>query len=75
MVALFPGKIPTGMEYDFLIKESFLFCNCILHTIIVTNVIKNISSIIISIYNFLCFFCIIFYLCYIDSEILMSLGT
>ena len=25
MVALFPGKIPTGMEYDFLIKESFLF--------------------------------------------------
>ena len=37
MVALFPGKIPTGMEYDFLIKESFLFCNCILHTIIVTK--------------------------------------
>ena len=28
MVALFPGKIPTGMEYDFLIKESFLFLLC-----------------------------------------------
>jgi hypothetical protein len=25
------------MEYDFFIKESFLFCNCILHTIIVTK--------------------------------------